>query len=307
MMKPYPKGLVSLARGQQSSVSDIGLTKQNWQNPNISAVRIKIPWPSLEPDRGVYDFSVVDAALAMAAQTGKPIGLSVGMGYKAPQWVYDRGAAAWTAISGPDLGTMPLQNDPKYLRFLKEFLNALGAHCDSNPKLSYIAMEGFAQSNELYCANSDQDNTTLLNSLGGVSAWLEAAKVITGYWMHAFPTTPLFIALAKPFLYAEGLQAEQDLTEWGKATYSDRFGVMCNSLSCRSNVGYYPNLSVSTYRPSGFQMVGSSNDERMGGTLTDAMTNGISIGGQFIEVYQQDVENPDYQRDLAAINSQLSS
>ena len=304
-IKPSPTGIVSLSRGIQEEVADIHVNRQSWQSTCVSGVRIGIPWGSIETARGAYDFSIIDAALNLAKQNDKRLSFTVKMGYFTPKWVYSEGVALWSAISGPDLGTMPLPWDPIYLDIVREFTNALGDRFDQDPALSYIQMQGFAQSGELYCANSEPDNSNLIK-LGGIPTWLDAAKKITRFYMNAFPRTPLFVALARPFLYSAGVQAEKDYASWGTTKFLGHFGVMCNSLSCRSDTGYYPNQAVHDYRPSGFQMVCTARDvERMSGTLEQALDNGIDIGGQFFEVYYQDVQNPAYQPMLADKNAWL--
>ena len=312
-MKPTPAGIISLSKGVQETASDIDEKKQSWSSTCVSGVRIGVPWGSIETARNKFDFAIIDKALDLAAKNDKLLALTIKMGYFAPQWVYDEGAQAWTAVSGPDMGTMPLPWDKKYLELVKEFTTELAAHIDANSALGYLQMQGFAQSGELYCANSEPDNQNLLD-LGGIPAWLDAAQKITKYFMKAFQETRMFVALSKPFLYKEGEQAEIDFTEWGRDTYPKKFGVQCNSLKCASDVGYYPNEAVSKYDPSGFQMVcGASDVERMGGTLEQAIDNGIRIfrlhdyteKGKHIEVYYKDVQNAELHDMLASKNKQL--
>ena len=75
------------------------------------------------------------------------------------------------------------------------------------------------------------------------------------------------------------------------------------SLNADSTTVYYPNLAIYTYhttQPAGFQMLCAEADsDRLGGTLNQALTQGVLLGGKFVEIYQQDADKPSNQTMLA--------
>ena len=106
-------------------------------------------------------------------------------------------------------------------------------------------------------------------------------------------------------LHDMALLAQQEVVNWAVATYPGRFGLMTASLNANSSTGYYPNLAIYTYRttqPTGFQMLDSNFQDggvRNRGTLAQAITAGLALGGKFVEVYEADVSDPRQQNVLA--------
>jgi hypothetical protein len=47
--------------------------------------------------------------------------------------------------------------------------------------------------------------------------------------------------------------------------------------------------------------------QRIGGTLDQALTNGVQLGGKFVEVYEPDVEDPTQQTVLATQGAALKA
>jgi len=301
-MKPAPKGIICL--GSNTNVKQ--LPRLPWGCPNIRGMRVGFEWGALEPSNDVFDWAPLDAALQLATQYNIPLAITVTPGILTPQWVYDAGAQSYTLVAGSDMGTMPLPWDPVYLTKWRTFLWALGEHADAHPMLKYVQLKGFGRKGELYVCSEEPDATNLMN-LGG-AMWLDAAQRIIGICAISFPQTPVFVGLSKPFPGPAGLATETAFAKWINDTYPGRFGVMCNSLNAVSNSGYFPNECVQNMRPSGFQMVCSSRDPvRLGGSLAVAINKGIELGGQFIEVYLPDVQNPAYQGLFASANTQLGA
>ena len=298
-MKPAPKGIICLG-------ADTAINRLPWGCPNIRGMRVAFEWGELEPRDGVFYWEPLDVALRDAIFYNVPLAISVKPGILSPQWVYDAGAQSYTLLAGSDAGKMPLPWDAIYLRKWRTFLRALAKHADAHPMLQYIQVKGFGRGGELYVGTEEPDNTNLMN-LGGAK-WLGAAQTIVNTCVMAFRQTPCFVGMSRPFAGNAGLLTEMAFATWISSHYWGRFGVMSNSLHAESNSGYYPNECVQNMRPSGFQMVCSSRDpERLRGTLGQAIENGAALGGQFIEVYLPDIENPDYQALFAEANVWLGA
>jgi hypothetical protein len=292
--KPYPAGIVNLASGQITATNTIAnLAAHPWANPSVRGMRVKARWDYVEPLENSYDWAGLDQALRLGSQNGKFVGLSVAGGRSAPQWVYNAGATKYALRDGSGL-SMPLPWDATFLSKWLSFVKALGQRYDGNPALGYVVMSGMGQDNETYLAKTAPDDAAL-TALGGAASWIVAAKTIITAYAQAFPTTPFFITMARPFPNTKvGVAALQQVVNWGVATYPGRFGLMTASLNAQSSTGYYPNEAIFTYRttqPTGFQMLCSQAQDpvRLGGTVAQAVAKGYQLGGKFIEVYEPDV------------------
>ena len=298
--KPYPFGIIRLF---STNVSQPG-NNPAWTNPNIDGMRLRPSWQDVQGTSSTaYDWASIDSVFALAHQHNKTIGISVAAGVSTPPWVYEAGASKYVLHDG--LGPfMPTPWDPVFLAKWKVFIQAMGHRYDANPKLGYVVISGLGQNVETYLSKSTIDND-MLNSLGGLPAWVSASKEIIAAYAEAFPTTPFFITAAKPYTSAEGLAALQEVVHWGVSTYPGRFGIMNASLNAQSNTGYYPNSAITSYhatQPTGQQMLCSASldPDRLMGTLDQALTHGVLLGAKFIEVYQSDADKDSYQSVLAS-------
>jgi hypothetical protein len=85
--KSFPKGIIDLP-GAISAEQPIGtVTDHAWQNANVAGLRIRTGWDNSETSDGVYNWVQIDDSLALAATTGKFIGLGVTTGLTAPPWL----------------------------------------------------------------------------------------------------------------------------------------------------------------------------------------------------------------------------
>jgi hypothetical protein len=163
-------------------------------------------------------------------------------------------------------------------------------------------MSGLVQVIETNLAETQTDDSAL-TAMGGTTAWIGAAQQISAVYAEAFPTAPFFITAAKPFLNDAGLPALQQIVDWGVATYPGRFGIMNASLNAKSTTVYYPNVAIYTYhttQPVGFRMLCAERDRaHLGGTLNQALTQAVLLGGKFVEIYQQDADKANNQVMLA--------
>lgn len=296
--KPFPSGIIRLF---STNVAKPG-NSPSWTNANIDGMRLRPTWSEIEKTSGTYSWSSVDAILDLAAQHGKTVGLSVSAGVSCPQWVYDAGAIKYQLKDGSRLSTA-LPWDSGFLKSWLPLIKAMGDRYDGNPNLRYIVISGLGQNIETYLSKSVADDNALA-LLGGQTAWIAGAQQIIAAYADAFPSTPFFITAGKPFFSPGSISTLQIVIDWAVATYPGRFGIMNATLNAVSSTGYYPNLAINTYRgtqPVGFQTLCSSISDpvRLKGTLDQALGQGVGMGANFVEVYQNDA-------DLAANQSVLA-
>jgi hypothetical protein len=267
-------------------------------------VRLRVSIGTVEPQQGVYDWTQLDAASALAQANGKHWTVGVAWGVASPQWLYDAGAVPIALADG----VMPAPWDPVVIAAELDFIKAFAARYENDPALAGVIIGGLGQVMETYVARTPQD-VALLAPLGGVPAWTEAAHTIIAAYAEALPRKAVMLTAARPFTTDEGDDALTAVGSWAAATYPN-FGVMCASLSVDSSIFYPPNLLISTYsqtHPCGFQFVASSGNSRFGGTLSQGLTAGISLlqGVGMIETYGYDCDIPGNASALSAAGLSL--
>jgi hypothetical protein len=255
----------------------------------------------------------------------------------------DPGGAAFRVLTAPDEGVMLVPWDPVAKEKWKRFVVNMGERYDSNPQLQYVVMTGFQGAGECYLAKTAEDVAFFDASAvaagyqatddlpAGLVAWEATVKEIVAQYMESFPNTPLLITGARPYggdFQSQGQDAMNDIFAWGVAAYPGRFGVMNSQLHVGSSPGYFLNAAIvanANSIPTGIQFLcaGTSNNPDNLPRLCDASpwgilpllsihdavnsacAAGVSLGLGFIEVYEDDIENPDLQEILAAQKAAL--
>jgi len=253
------------------------------------------------------------------------------------------GGAAFRVLTAPDEGVMPVPWDPVYKSQWKTFVAAMGAKYDNNPQLRYVVMTGFQKAAECYLVETPADVAFFDASAvaagylptdtlpAGLVAWEATAKEMIGQFMTSFPNTSLLITGARPYGgdYAElGQDAMNDIFDWGLSAYPGRFGVMNSQLHVTSAAGYFLNSRIVAYSdsiPTGLQFLCAATSDNPDNlprlcdappwgdspllTIPDAVnttcTVGASFGTGYIEVYEDDINNPGLQAILAAQQAAL--
>ncbi len=248
------------------------------------------------------------------------------------------GGAEFRVLTPASDGIMVVPWDPIAKAKWKRLIVAMGAKYDKNPQLQYIGMTGFQKTGECYLASDQADidyfdasaiaaGYTATDILpAGLVAWEATVKEIVAQYMISFPNTPLLITGARPYggdSQSLGQTAMIDIFTWGVAAYPGRFGIMNSQLHATSASGYYLNswiVNRSLTEPVGIQFLCSGTSDnpdniaRLSNSPTwgddplltpyDAVNNSLTLGAGFgcgfIEVYEADVTNPDFQAMLAA-------
>ncbi|MBP7560495.1 MAG: DUF4832 domain-containing protein [Armatimonadetes bacterium] len=120
--------------------------------PGLTTVYLRIPWSYLEPEEGVFNWSVVDGPAQRWIAKGKQIALRIScseswMRYATPEWVEKAGAKGYNFTPGQldENGPFwePDYNDPVFLEKLDHFLAAMAARYDGNPEVAFIDVGSF--------------------------------------------------------------------------------------------------------------------------------------------------------------------
>lgn len=250
------------------------------------------------------------------------------------------GGATFRVLTEPDEGVMVVPWDPIAKARWKDFIVALAGKYDNHPQFQYLVMSGFQKTGECYLAEEPADVAFFDASAiaagyrptdtlpAGLVAWEATVKEIVAQYMASFPNTPLVITGGRPYGgdYQElGQDAMNDIFDWGLATYPTRFGIMNSQLHVTSAAGYFLNAPIvenAGVVQTGLQFLcaGTSDNPDNLPRLCDAppwgdsrllsihkavdrsCAAGVGFGCDFVEVYEDDVNNPKLQ-DVLAIHS----
>jgi len=183
-------------------------TETNWQNPNMDGYRLRVAWTNFETSEGVYDWAVgqhpgfspckdainsnglgqgndLDAAISMAAATGKWLGISISGGTFCPGWIYASPSPGifkfnldYSDQTNNGDPFMPLLWDTRYQTKFHNFLNAFTAHIQAlestigRPVVRYVVVTGHVKAIDMrtFCQNTDASvllNDATVTSVGG--------------------------------------------------------------------------------------------------------------------------------------------
>ena len=127
-------------------------------------------WNKLNPEKGVYDWSELDALINALAEHNMGYALRV-LPYSpsfikdnntpeenydwTPKYVYEMGAKKITATYKNNGATavVPVWDDPIYLQAAKDFATALAAKYDGDPRIEYIDIRSFGEWGEWHASH----------------------------------------------------------------------------------------------------------------------------------------------------------
>jgi hypothetical protein len=271
-----------------------------WTNPNVQGVSLRSHWNKVEPSEGDFDWSFFDEGVRLAIQHHKKIGMLVTAGVTTPDWVYGAGAYRLN-VRTPNQrnggnGAQPLPWDTEFFSKWSAFVEAFAARYDNVPNLAYVVMGGPGRRGEAYFVDAPED-VAKVESLGGVSRWVQGCERIVDLYARTFHNTPFILATGSPVPGENGKIALLQLGHYGVGKYPGHFGVMSDGLRPHygmSSVGAQLIRWASNKSPVGFQMLLPYQGGRhmQGGTLEEALDCGLALGGRFFEVYWVDCEDP---------------
>ena len=295
-----------------------------WKDNFVSGIALRAEWPSMEPSKGGYAWSMIDGALVQAKANDKLVSLSVTPGVFVPSWLVNEGAQyinIATDASGSTRANMVLPWDPTFQNEWGAFVKAEGARYDANPSVGYVMVGGPGTAIETFMVHNQADYNTFA-AAGGLSKWIIASEQIVDMYAGAFANTPFLLAMGNPVTNVPsenqaGQRAAQQVIDYATARYPGRFGIASHALqdtSLTQDSNYFVNQDImqnSSTAPTGFQMISAATNSKNNtwsvGNLGTAATAGIQMGGQFEEVYLADCQNHAYTAMLTAANTQLKT
>ena len=268
-------------------------------NPDLAGVVLTYYWSQIEPQDGVFDWSLIKTQMAPWIAAHKKIILRISTsgasswdppysGDGTPAWVYTDGARSIV-----DNGeTIPVYWDQPYLNDYDSFVEAFGAEFDGNPNLAFIE-PGIGMGGEtLPEQGASAAGVTAWTADGYTDAlWLSTIETIGSFFAASFHTTHLYWMVDRSFFDGSGTYFNAVMS-YVKTVPAWR--LQNNGLTPTSTLG--AKWSGTTLA---LEQLTSAVDA--GVCLCADIANGIdNLHGNYLLLYKTDIENPANAAYLAA-------
>ena len=306
---PFPSGVYALQAFDGPADSDV------LRNPNVAGLAVRTRWSSLEPRSGQYDWSYLDAQIAVARSSGKRVAVYVAA---TPSWVFDDGAKAFPAADG----ALPVPWDDVFLDRWTRFIRAFGARYADEPIIAYTRGSTESLTGGWSLQETGKDGANWIAYGYTPEKMIDAMTRVVDTFLTAFPKTHHWAEIGSIQFEPQASGRERtyvagEIARYGTARYPGRFGVWRENLS--GCVPYPPDkvvndqwvLALQFSGEIGAQMLWSVQDgpTRMNqcgltpndkaSVLSAAVQRGLQYGMRYVEIYKADVKDPD----LAAVVS----
>jgi hypothetical protein len=300
---------------------------------NIDGVLMELPWSTIEPSEGSFNWSALDAVLAQAASVGKRVSVIFGAGWQTPSWVYADGAQKFNFIWeqttwGPKLcsvTSIPVPWDAVYLAKWQTLVEAAGARYDSNSTVASVKITGLnSKTQEIFLPRSvnktitsgstscvSYDDLADWQAVGYTSLKAEAAwQSVIQIFVAAFPQKKL-----EAMLVPGGFPAIDDNGNRFKSGNNQNDEVTIDIVT--RGVSAYP--SQFTFQNDGWSKwiwkteasyanqvtTGYQENTALGSQTSAAITAALNAGATYLEFYESDVLSPTAQTALGSAHAVL--
>jgi hypothetical protein len=263
-----------------------------------------IGWDKVIPKRGVYDWSVLDAARAAADSFGKPSQLCMEPGFAEPAYVLTTCPVVQIQqrVTGKFV-TMAVPSSAAYLTELDSWIRALKLHLIGASDIASVQATGCGDQGEMALGKLV---TGVWADYGMTPTTLGAAwQHVIDTWAQTFSPLPRSLAIDEPF--GSGARILPTLLKWLATAHPD-MALQQNGLkdsTGTSPVGLYGDLRAwaAAHRPTGWQMFGYGAQN---GNLAKALAIGEGVAPSYFQIYVQDIINPANTATLEALADYLA-
>jgi hypothetical protein len=179
--------------------------------------------------------------------------------------------------------------------------------------VDYIVMGGLGVTTETYMPDPDQIGLDMSDA-DAIAAWTDSSNNIIDAYGTNLHSTPFILATALPFSGGDAGTALSEMVIRAATNYGQHFGTMQTSLNAQSTNADLSNALVADFsptNPAGFQFLcpvaGDANGDTLGGTLEETLNAGLALGAQWLEIYSDDAQNPDYAEAFGNIKAELTA
>jgi hypothetical protein len=275
----------------QDSAADAG-------DPDLAGVDLVYYWSQIEPSPGVYDWTVIDQAMAPWVAAGKQVVLRISTA-GATSWdppYSGRATPAWVLADGTrtvtDRGSVfPVYWDSAYLDDYRTFVQALGAHYDGDPSVAFI-QPGIGMGGEtLPETDASPAGIAAWQAAGYTDGlWLSTAEELASFYRDAFTRTPVYPLVDRTFFDGNGADIDTFMA-WLRAVPG--WGLQNDGLSATQQLS--PNWSGPPLALEQLDPTATSGD-----CLCADLAQGIdALHGRYVLIYRSDIDDPADQGYLA--------
>lgn len=302
---PGPSQPEALApAGKVFALTDVGDTRAVLDDlasrTAVDGLAFRSAWRVLEPQDGVYDWSALDAAMDTVRARGKRLTLHVGVSsIGIPVWLPAAGAATYTYTTPTGTVTDLVPWDATFASRYARFVAALSAHVQSRGDTSLLhAVSDGAPVGEMSlpgCQSGSLSNGSTYNRATYLAAW----KSTVDAHLAAFPGLPLFISapvgvICKPDSDGRAFYTEVMTHALGQSAQATVFAADLNALGSVRLAQV--DAAIQSRAGIALQTIWSSTHDtqnRMQGTLRDAVCQGLATGARYFEIYKADIASTD--------------
>lgn len=246
--------------------------------PYVSGMTSYVSWKVLEPVSGQFDFSVIDADIALAKSHGKKLTIGVFTGKNSlPDWIAAAGIRTWVTAQG---STLIYPTDPTFVALWRTRVQALGARYAANETVVQVTICGPTGA---LCGPRYPELPAGVNYADLLSTW---GAVISAY-QTAFPKT------------YKNIEVQLSTNGWGANLPVDLFAALGPDVKIGPFADFLSDLapvdgsttgvafaSAAKGRDGcGFQMVSP-----LGSKIGEAVLRGRSFGCGYFEIYGADLK-----------------
>lgn len=269
-----PQGIFALTSRNQTDSVKAALVAL----PYVDGMTSFVGWSDIEPVKGQFDFSRLDADIAIARAAGKKISIGVFTGKNTiPAWVAGDGVQTWVTSQGD---TLIHPTDPKFTALWTERIALLGQRYDLDPTVVQVDICGAAGT---LCGPRypELPAGTTLEQL--VAAW---DPVIAAY-VQAFPNTYKHIEVHSTVGYG----ADLPVALFAKVPAIPTIGPFLEFLSDTNPPTTSPNGIAFAQIMSSRSWCAMQTVSPLADKIDDAILFGKSYGCNYFEVYRSDLED----------------
>lgn len=266
----------------------------------VDGLAFRTAWRVLEPQDGGYDWSTLDAAFDAVRARGKQLTLHVGASSVGiPSWLFGLGVATYTYNTPMGMTvTEPLPWDTVFVSRYTRFVAALAAHIQArgDTSLLYAVSDGVpvAEMSIIGCQNGVLSGGTAYNRASYLNAWKTTVDAhAAGFSTRLFISAPVGV-ICIPDNDGKVFYTEVMNHALTKSAQASVFAADLNALGSARLAQV--DASVSNRAAIAFQMIWSSSNDpqnRMRGSLKDAVCYGIKNGARYFEIYKADISSLD--------------
>jgi hypothetical protein len=271
---------------------------------SVDGLAFRASWARLEPQAGVYDWSSLDDAFDIVRDQNKLLTLHANIsGIGEPDWLIGLGVATYTYAS--PLGgssTEPIPWDATFLARYTQFLAAMAAHIQArgDGNLLYAVSDGapVAEMSLYGCLNNTLTGGTPYSRSDYLTAWTTTVDAhIAAFPSATFPEVKLFISAPVAVICRPDIDGEAFYTELMNHALDNNPQTAIFAADLNANGSTRLNqvaTSISARTSIGLQFIWSSSDDpdnRMQGTLSEAVCRGLDQGANYFEFYKDDLSS----------------